>query len=48
MVALDRKLPLGLVAGLAASLGLIHGYLNGTAKLGALEILMLGWAFRAG
>ena len=38
MVALDRKLPLGLAAGLAAALGLLHGYLNGTAKLGALGL----------
>ena len=38
LVALDRKLPLGLVAGLAAALGLFHGYLNGTAKLGALGL----------
>jgi len=38
MVALDRKLPLGLVAGLAAALGFFHGYLNGTAKLGALGL----------
>ncbi len=38
LVVLDRKLPLGLVAGLAAALGLFHGYLNGTAKLGALGL----------
>jgi hydrogenase/urease accessory protein HupE len=38
LVALDRKLPLGLVAGLAVALGLFHGYLNGTAKLGALGL----------
>ena len=38
LVALDRKLPLGLIAGLAAALGLFHGYLNGTAKLGALGL----------
>ncbi len=38
LVALDRKLPLGLVAGLSAALGLFHGYLNGTAKLGALGL----------
>jgi len=38
LVALDRKLPLGLVAGLAAALGFFHGYLNGTAKLGALGL----------
>ena len=38
LVALDRKLPLGLVGGLAAVLGLFHGYLNGTAKLGALGL----------
>ena len=28
----------GLVAGLAVILGLFHGYLNGTAKLGALGL----------
>jgi hydrogenase/urease accessory protein HupE len=38
LVALDRKLPLGIMAGLAAALGLLHGYLNGTAKLGALGL----------
>ena len=38
MVALDRKLPLGLAAGLAAALGFFHGYLNGSAKLGALGL----------
>ena len=38
LVALDRKLPLGLVAALAVLLGLLHGYLNGTAKLGALGL----------
>jgi hydrogenase/urease accessory protein HupE len=38
LVALDRKLPLGVVAGLALLLGLFHGYLNGTAKLGALGL----------
>jgi hydrogenase/urease accessory protein HupE len=38
LVALDRKLPLGLVSGLAAALGLLHGYLNGTANLGALGL----------
>jgi len=38
LVALDRKLPLGLAAGLAAALGFFHGYLNGTAKLGALGL----------
>lgn len=38
LVALDRKLPLGIVAGLAVGMGLLHGYLNGTAKLGALGL----------
>ncbi len=38
LVALDRKLPLAVVAFLAAALGLFHGYLNGTAKLGALGL----------
>lgn len=38
MVALDRKLPLGLAAGLAAALGFFHGYLNGSAKLGVLGL----------
>ena len=38
LVALDRKLPLGLAAGLAAALGFFHGYLNGSAKLGALGL----------
>jgi hydrogenase/urease accessory protein HupE len=38
LVALDRKLPLPLVIGLAAGLGLFHGYANGTAKLGALGL----------
>ncbi len=38
LVAFDRKLPLALVAALAAALGLLHGYLNGTAKLGALGL----------
>jgi len=38
LVVLDRKLPLGLVAGLAVALGLFHGYLNGTAKIGALGL----------
>jgi hydrogenase/urease accessory protein HupE len=38
LVALDRKLPLGLVAVLAVALGIFHGYLNGTAKLGALGL----------
>jgi hydrogenase/urease accessory protein HupE len=31
LVAADRTLPLALVAGLAAALGLLHGFLNGTA-----------------
>jgi hydrogenase/urease accessory protein HupE len=38
LVALDRKLPLGLAAGLAAALGFFHGYLNGSAKLGVLGL----------
>jgi hydrogenase/urease accessory protein HupE len=31
LVTLDRKLPLALIAGLATALGLLHGFLNGTA-----------------
>jgi len=31
LVALDRRLPQGLVTGLAVALGLLHGFLNGTA-----------------
>ena len=31
LVATDRKLPLALVAGLTLALGLLHGFLNGTA-----------------
>jgi hydrogenase/urease accessory protein HupE len=31
LVAADRKLPLAVVAGLAVALGLLHGFLNGTA-----------------
>lgn len=38
LVALDRRLAPGFVAALAAALGLFHGYLNGTAKLGALGL----------
>ena len=38
LVALDRSLPLGFVASLAAALGLFHGYLNGAAQLGALGL----------
>jgi hydrogenase/urease accessory protein HupE len=38
LVALDRKLPLPLLTGLAAGLGLFHGYANGTAKLGPLAL----------
>jgi hydrogenase/urease accessory protein HupE len=38
LVALDRKLPPGLVVAIAAAVGLFHGYLNGTAKLGALGL----------
>ncbi len=38
LVALDRRLPLGFVASLAAALGLFHGYLNGAAQLGALGL----------
>jgi hydrogenase/urease accessory protein HupE len=35
LIALDRKLPLTLVAGLATALGLLHGVLNGTAMMQA-------------
>lgn len=31
LVTVDRKLPLALAAGLACALGLLHGFLNGTA-----------------
>ena len=31
LVSVDRKLPLPLVAGLALALGLLHGFINGTA-----------------
>lgn len=39
LVALDRKLPIGAVIGLAALLGLLHGFLNGTAMVSS----NLGW-----
>jgi hydrogenase/urease accessory protein HupE len=33
LVALDRKLPIGVIVGLATLLGLLHGFLNGTAMM---------------
>jgi hydrogenase/urease accessory protein HupE len=39
LVALDRKLPIGAVIGFAALLGLLHGFLNGTAMVSS----NLGW-----
>ncbi len=46
LVAADRKLPFGLVIGLAAALGLTHGYLNGTAmaeaQAGVVGLLGIG------
>ncbi|HEU4346092.1 MAG TPA: HupE/UreJ family protein [Candidatus Binatia bacterium] len=43
LVALDRKPPIGMVIGLAATLGVLHGFLNGTAmvaaKLGATGLI---------
>ena len=43
LVAADQRLPLGLVAGIAAGIGLLHGFLNGTAVAqpggGALALL---------
>ena len=44
LVALDRKLPIGVVIGLAALLGLLHGFLNGTAMVSS----NLGWLALAG
>ena len=48
LVALDRKLPIGMVIGLAVVLGLMHGFLNGTAmvaaKLGATGLIGIGSA----
>jgi urease accessory protein len=35
LVALDQRLPVGLVIGLAVGLGLVHGFLNGTAMIAA-------------
>jgi hydrogenase/urease accessory protein HupE len=35
LVALDRRLPVGVVIGLAVGLGLAHGFLNGTAMVAA-------------
>jgi hydrogenase/urease accessory protein HupE len=46
LVALDRKLPIGMVVGLAVVLGLMHGFLNGTAmvaaKLGTIGLAGIG------
>jgi hydrogenase/urease accessory protein HupE len=39
LVALGRKLPIGAVIGFAALLGLLHGFLNGTAMVSS----NLGW-----
>jgi urease accessory protein len=48
LVAADRKLPLWVVTGLAAVLGLLHGYLNGTAMgqagLGVTGLIGIGSA----
>jgi urease accessory protein len=48
LVALDRKLSIGTVIGLAVVLGLMHGFLNGTAmvaaKLGATGLIGIGAA----
>ena len=46
LVAADRKLPLTLVAGLALALGLLHGFLNGTAmaQAGGGILALLGIA----
>jgi hydrogenase/urease accessory protein HupE len=48
LVALDRNLAIGLVIGLAAVFGALHGFLNGTAmvaaKLGAMGMIGVGSA----
>jgi len=44
LVALDRKVPIGVVIGLASSFGLLHGFLNGTAMVSS----KLGWLGLAG
>ena len=48
LVALDRKLSIGMVVGFAVALGLLHGFLNGTAmvaaKLGGIGLLGIGSA----
>jgi len=46
LVAVDRKLPLALVAGLACALGLLHGFLNGTAmrQIGGGLLALVGIA----
>ena len=46
LVAVDRKLPLALVAGLACALGLLHGFLNGTAtrRVGGGVLALVGIA----
>jgi urease accessory protein len=46
LVAFDRELPIGVVIGLAGVLGVLHGFLNGTAmvaaKLGATGLIGIG------
>jgi hydrogenase/urease accessory protein HupE len=46
LVAVDRKLPLALVAGLACALGVLHGFLNGTAmrQVGGGVLALVGIA----
>jgi hydrogenase/urease accessory protein HupE len=48
LVALDRRLPVGVVIGLAVGLGLAHGFLNGTAmvaaRIGTLGLVGIGSA----
>lgn len=46
LVAVDRRLPLVLVAGLACALGLLHGFLNGTAmrQIGGGLLALVGIA----
>jgi hydrogenase/urease accessory protein HupE len=43
LVALDRRFPIGLIGSFAIALGLVHGFLNGTAmvaaKLGAIGLI---------
>jgi hydrogenase/urease accessory protein HupE len=48
LVVLDRRLPIALVVGFAVALGLVHGFLNGTAmvaaNLGAIGLIGIGSA----